>query len=364
MINKYIEKYHIKDIKVVVDMVDSYKKLKSKIAKCKKDVLLRRNAFVGFVLVASFFVSTNGVYASSALVSSTISAQPTIKKNLENHVLDALKKYGEANEYGFKQSSIRLNHDILGFYNFLYQGKEAQLVVAYTNLVKDNDCHACAPKLSFFVFTSNNGQYDLSLSQINAIEYGQWGNPPLTEYIQVVKLAKDTYGFTIKGGGEGQGWNEENENFFLPIDGKFQSVLHVDTGLDNGGAMSDITTNWKSTITYRQGDGALYDVITHSSGTDKNKKFSKTRLYTFDGKKYNSASSSAQKIESKQAETAKNNTSNSLVDSAYKMMTGETSTNQSNILIKTNSKGIKIYCLSDKSMCKTEIEVKDYSVHH
>ncbi len=45
---------------------------------------------------------------------------------------------------------------------------------------------------------------------------------------------------------------------------------------------------------------------------------------------------------------------------AYHLMTGIDMLNINDIKIKTNSSGIKIYCLSDMSMCKTEAEVVDY----
>lgn len=45
---------------------------------------------------------------------------------------------------------------------------------------------------------------------------------------------------------------------------------------------------------------------------------------------------------------------------AHKLMTGIDMSSPNDIKIKTNSRGIKIYCLSDMSMCKTEAEVIDY----
>lgn len=45
---------------------------------------------------------------------------------------------------------------------------------------------------------------------------------------------------------------------------------------------------------------------------------------------------------------------------AHQLMTGIDMSNINDIKIKTNSNGIKIYCLSDMSMCKTEAEVMDY----
>ncbi len=46
--------------------------------------------------------------------------------------------------------------------------------------------------------------------------------------------------------------------------------------------------------------------------------------------------------------------------SAYTLMTNKQSTEGSTVISKQNSKGIKIYCLKDKSICKTEKEVLNY----
>jgi len=45
---------------------------------------------------------------------------------------------------------------------------------------------------------------------------------------------------------------------------------------------------------------------------------------------------------------------------AHQLMTGYDIFGQSDIKVKKNSSGVKIYCLNDMSMCKTEAEVSDY----
>jgi hypothetical protein len=51
------------------------------------------------------------------------------------------------------------------------------------------------------------------------------------------------------------------------------------------------------------------------------------------------------------------NQNDSLKAKAYQLMTGRTLQNDSDIRVKTNSKGNTIYCLSDMSVCKTEDEI-------
>lgn len=51
---------------------------------------------------------------------------------------------------------------------------------------------------------------------------------------------------------------------------------------------------------------------------------------------------------------------NRLKDAAYKLITGNKLSNSNDIVEKINSKNIRIYCLSDSNVCKTEEEVAKY----
>ncbi|MBD3789162.1 MAG: DUF3298 domain-containing protein [Campylobacterales bacterium] len=62
----------------------------------------------------------------------------------------------------------------------------------------------------------------------------------------------------------------------------------------------------------------------------------------------------------KSTSAAKNTTGDYLKNYAYELMTGRNMSNQNDIIVKYNSKGIKIYCLSNMKMCKTEAEVRNY----
>jgi hypothetical protein len=54
------------------------------------------------------------------------------------------------------------------------------------------------------------------------------------------------------------------------------------------------------------------------------------------------------------------NQNDSMKEKAHQLMTGQKLQNDSDIRVKKNSKGDKIYCLSDMSVCKTEEEVNGY----
>lgn len=315
--------------------------------------------FFWFALAASLIVSVSALNASSDLATPARQVAPSVKKSMENQTLAALQKYGKAQQYGFQKTEL-LRHDILGFYNYKYLDREAQLVIAYTKPIKNYECHACAPKLSFFVFGEKGGQYEMMISQINALSFGSWGDSPSRDEIKVVELGKDSFGFTIEGGGTGQGWNQESINIFLPIEGKFQQVLYVETSSNNGGTGSDVITDWTSTISYKEGSGTLYDIVVQTSGVDDNKKFSKTTTYIFDGKKYVSASVSEQNQQNSDKQRIGKSQKGSLKSTAFEMMTGMAMSNDDEIIVKKNSKGVIIYCLSDMSMCKTESEVTSY----
>lgn len=78
--------------------------------------------------------------------------------------------------------------------------------------------------------------------------------------------------------------------------------------------------------------------------------------------------SSTPKIQASQKEEIEPNKNNQNNDSdddhlknyAYKLMADMDMSSPNDIKVNKNSKGVKIYCLSDMSMCKTEEEVRDY----
>jgi len=280
-------------------------------------------------------ILTNGLYASS--------------KEIQNQVIKTLKVYGDAKAYGFEEK-IALKHDIVGVYDFIYKSQQTKLVIASTNIIKGNNkCRACGPKLSLFIIKDTQ----VLLSQVNAFTYGLWGDGPSKDTIKIIKLGLNDDGFMLPQYGMMGGWEEEGENFLLPVNGKFEFVLTLSTSSNNAGSYDESDKDWKSTswdsnISYYQGESEFYDIVLFSSGIDYGNKFNKISLYRFDGKKYQKLKSVRPKIKLV-----------TLEEYAYKMMTGK-EIKEPNILVKTNSKKINIYCLSDMSICKTKTEVEAY----
>jgi len=280
------------------------------------------------------FVLTNGLYAST--------------KEIENQVLKTLKVYGDAKAYGFDEK-IALKHDIVGVYDFIYKSQQTKLVIASTNIIRDNDCRACGVKLSLFIIKDKQ----VLLSNVNAFTYGSWGEAPSEDTIKIIKLGSNHDGFTLHQYGMMGGWEEEGENFLLPVNGKFEFVLTLFTSANNAGSHDESDKNWKRTswdsnVSYYQGEGEFYDIVLFSNGIDSGNKFTKISLYRFDGKKYQELKNVKPKIKLA-----------TLKAYAYKMMTGK-EMKEPSILVKTNSKKINIYCLSDMSMCKTQSELEAY----
>jgi hypothetical protein len=262
---------------------------------------------------------------------------------IKSQIIERLHAFGNAKAYGF-ESDNALKHTIIGHYSYIYQLKKAKLFVAATNLLRDNDCHACAPKLSFIVVVDEQ----IVLENISALHAGTWGEAPSKEEIEPLDLGAKHYGVALYGAGDGQGWHEEFVRYYLPINGKFTKVLRLTTATDNGGAIEPNTTNWKSIVRYFQSETKLYDIIVQKEGIEDKKQINTISLYRFDGKAYQKVPQIISKAKS-------------LKGYAYEMMRGDAMPNENAVIVKTNSKGSKIYCLADMSLCKTEAEVKEFA---
>lgn len=422
------------------------------------------------------------------------SSKDQIDRFLENKILNALKQFEKTNTYGFTLTddlgAIDLKHELIGIYDIPYAGKHGKLGLAYTNSERNNDCHACSPRISFFLFVMNNGQWGLEVSDINAESIGSWGNPPSKDAFKVIEIGKDIYGIVIDTSYGNQGCFSDYRAIYQPMNGKFKEIFSDEIAYDSTAFGTATNSSWKSNFAFRQSNGYLYDIIMRSNGTKDGVSFKKETIYKFDGTKYYSSSvqnnsevnvnniltysniksfidnllqsncfrheqdvsiyytdnvkrffsftnpthkmiyddnvkycrrwpqinytlqslqiieqynknsksyaditidigfyvanrskerrgtsrqhmtlvvengkikvesASAQSIKSTPA--AQNDAGNYLKNYAHELMTGRSMSNQNDIIVKYNSKGIKIYCLSNMKMCKTEAEVKDY----
>ena len=87
------------------------------------------------------------------------------------------------------------DHVSVNVYSLIYRdGKEGRVLV-YASTPLGNDCHACAPYLSFFEFDKVIGGWDLSTFSIAAVQDGAWGKPPM---IAVQLIADARYGVLLK----------------------------------------------------------------------------------------------------------------------------------------------------------------------
>ena len=279
------------------------------------------------------------------LMSLSLHASSSTKNIIKN-----LSAYGNAQKYGFTKKG-KLRHEILYSYDFNYQGKKSKLIVASTNLRNNDESHVDSAKMSFFITTNNK----LVLSHTNAFFAGAWGNLPSQKDFEVVQLGKTNFGFIFKANGSGQGWFEETTHIYYPINAHFKLIFTFDKSLDNRATLSENITSWETKINYIKNNNSWYDISTHKKGVESNKKVNSIEHYRFNGNKY---------IKFQNTTSNMNTKSFTLKESAYMMMTGNYVKNPKKIIIKTNSKNIKIYCLSNMSMCKTEAEVKGYAKGH
>jgi len=138
------------------------------------------------------------------IVSSTnmfASAQSAAIPELYPALSQKLYNYGGLRAYGFMyQPGVKLIHEVVGFYDIPQMGKVMKLVITASRPNKDHECHACAPKISFFVFEKKDGKWYLRKSYLNIHKMGQWGHAPNYDAYQVIKLSDDKFGLFLKGG--------------------------------------------------------------------------------------------------------------------------------------------------------------------
>jgi len=205
----------------------------------------------------------------------------------------------------------------------------------------------------------------LEESYINTLEFGQWGEAPSLEDFKVIKIGKNVSGLALDVSGGGQGYFEEFRYIFMPMNGKFQKIFSVQTDADDSGAREVSAESWKSTFDFISGNESLFDIAMRTSGIKEGKVFNDKTVYTFDGQKYSpvaqkNATARANNIKSSVTENTKSGSGDFLANYAHELMTGRSLSDENNIKVKHNSKGVKIYCIANMSMCKTEAEVRDY----
>lgn len=208
----------------------------------------------------------------------------------EELIYTKLKAYGNAKAYGFNDSidknlNTSLNHKIVGFYDIPYPEYKHIIAVAATTPIKDYDCRACQPKLSFFEFYIKNGQWKIKNSYLNTIEYGEWGEAPSHKEIQTIKLGKNDSGLLFRLSSSTQGLLSENSSIYALMDnGETKNIFSEATAANDGGT-SNPSTDWKATLKLDRSSNKFYNIILHKTGFKDTKKINEKIIYSYDTNK-------------------------------------------------------------------------------
>lgn len=150
------------------------------------------------------------------------------------------------------------DHVSINVYSLIYRdGKEGRVLV-YASTPLGNDCHACAPYLSFFEFDKVIGGWDLSTFSIAAVQDGAWGEPPM---IAVQLIADARYGVLLKSSDMAQGWGVTTLKIYTKLGDSFDEVLELMYEQHNPDGLG-----WKSELAFRPSAAPFYEIDVRRSG--------------------------------------------------------------------------------------------------
>ncbi|WP_426105186.1 hypothetical protein [Pseudomonas sp. TWR1-1-3] len=141
-------------------------------------------------------------------------------------------------------------HYFAGEYNLHYPDKDG-IVLAYSTKTVGDDCHACAPHISFFEYHKKNAGWSLVSEDIGVFQGGGWGEPP---EISVIPVSRTKFGVIQQDGSTNQGLSVGRKSLHVLMGDRFQQVLEliVFQSLDNKG--------WESTLRSVPRSDGFYDI--------------------------------------------------------------------------------------------------------
>jgi hypothetical protein len=114
--------------------------------------------------------STTTTYVEPAPVATTVEETPGAL------ALKILAESASPQSFGFTDfTHAPLRHEVIGKYKVEVGGTSKILVVTASRPVQNFECHACAPKLSFFLYEKKGGRWLLRTSYLGALFYGAYG---------------------------------------------------------------------------------------------------------------------------------------------------------------------------------------------
>jgi len=146
-------------------------------------------------------------------------------------------------------------HALVGEFNLVYSLSEGMILV-YASKNDGDDCHACAPYLSFFEFDKNDKKWVLMKTTIAGIHDGAFGEPP---FVNVFPIANDKYGVFLELNEIHQGWTVGGTRIFTQMGDSFREVFHIITSQGKPEGTSGFSS-WHSVLALKPTITGLYDI--------------------------------------------------------------------------------------------------------
>ena len=231
----------------------------------------------------------------ATLLHIVVAGEPTVQatqpvwyqKSAENIIMDRLKRYGGAGAYGFDRlRGVPLRHSIIGFYDVPYFAKKIRIAITASVPTQRYECHACAPKISFFLFETQGKNWVFVRAHINKDGMGTWRTPPNKDTFRITRIGKKEYGLWVKTGGTWQGYGEEYASLYHFSSDGVRGIANLHIAEDDSGAHEHPSVGWKSTYHFQLSNKPFYDLIVHTTGRKDNRPIDQTVTYTYNGTAY------------------------------------------------------------------------------
>jgi hypothetical protein len=195
--------------------------------------------------------------------------------------------YGDSTAYGFERSEhVVMQHSLIGFYPILSSKDPMQLIIASSKPKSEYDCHACAPKMSFFLFVIADGKWVLDRSYINAHSMGSWGEAPESKAYQVIRLNTDEYGLFLKASSAEQGYLTKSIWVYAFGAKELKQIFKAEVEADDSATGKPPRDIWSAKFAFQKGKGRYYDIVLYKQGVEEGKPIKKEIVYRFGKERY------------------------------------------------------------------------------
>ena len=209
-----------------------------------------------------------------------------------NDVMRQLRNERNPQTFGFTNFSrhTRLQHKVIGLYPAREGSAEKIYVVTSTNAASSriNHCHGCLPSVSVFLYRRNEQGWFLEARRFHVGDYGTWGMGPEKSEISVLYPADGLSALSIRWSMSTMGWMQESYALILHDNSTLWQSFSTRYAADNGGSGMRPKTDWKTKISFREGENRMRDIVVHHYGINEGRRVNDRIVYRFTGSYYES----------------------------------------------------------------------------